>query len=153
MTEQLAELIDRRWEARTITCDGQTTLCPLVFHRAGASLGDFRKAWSKAGIAAGFCHAKTDDQGRPILNRKGQPVVESTLLFHDMRRSAVRNMDRAGVTQPVAMKISGHKTVSMWKRYRIVNVDDMREALARTEASTSAASSARTVVPLRSAKG
>jgi integrase len=152
LTAQLAELIERRWAARTITGDGKVTLCPLVFHREGAQLGDFRKAWSKACIVAGFCRAKTDQRGRPVLNRKGQPIVKSTLLFHDMRRSAVRNMDRAGVPQPVAMRISGHKTVSMWKRYRIVNVEDMREALAQTEAATLTASTARTVVSLRHAK-
>jgi len=55
------------------------------------------------------------------------------LLFHDLRRSAVREMDRAGVKQTVAMKINGHRTPSMWRRYRIASVDEMREALALTQ--------------------
>jgi hypothetical protein len=59
-------------------------------------------------------------------------------------------MDRAGVTQTVAMALSGHKTASVYRRYRIVDEDDLREALARTQASV-AARPAGTVVPIREA--
>ena len=55
-------------------------------------------------------------------------------------------MDRAGVSQTVAMRISGHKTASVYRRYRIVAEDDLREALARTQASL-AARPAGTVTP------
>jgi integrase len=100
-------------------------LADLVFHRDGRPVGSFRKAWASACKAAGV---------------RG-------LLFHDLRRSAVRNFERAGVSQAVAMKITGHKTASVYRRYRIVDERDLREPLAKTEAAVAADQTA-TVVPL-----
>jgi integrase len=103
-------MMERRWRAREYeTADKQTVRAAYVFHRKGQPIVDLRKKWGKACDAAGV----------------------SGLLFHDLRRSSVRNMDRAGVSQPVAMSITGHKTLSVYQRYRIVNEDDRREALER----------------------
>jgi integrase len=87
--------------------------CPYVCHRNGKQMGDscVRKAWEAACTAAKL----------PGLH------------FHDLRRSAVRNMDRAGVPRPVAMKISGHKTESMYNRYNIVSERDVAEVKFRME--------------------
>lgn len=54
-------------------------------------------------------------------------------LFHDLRRTAVRNMVKAGVNTQVAKQWSGHKSDSMFERYSILTTDDMREAARKTE--------------------
>jgi integrase len=73
----------------------------------GKPIGDFGKRWDKACETA---------------NAPG-------LLFHDLRRSGVRNMVRAGVDRDVAKTISGHKTDSMFSRYNITDERDQRAAL------------------------
>lgn len=59
-------------------------------------------------------------------------LLHAALAFAT-RRSAVRNLDRDGITQSVAMAITGHKTASVYRRYRIVNEDDIRLALERVQ--------------------
>ena len=117
---ELAAIIERRLQARVIrNSDGSTKFVQYVFHRGdGRPVGDFRKAW----VAA--CKKAAAERDRPELAR---------LLFHDLRRSAVRNLDRHGVSQAVGMLISGHKTASVYRRYRITPERDIAEALERLQ--------------------
>jgi integrase len=111
LNDELSKLIERRWETRTIQKkDGTTKLSEFVFHRKGVPVVDFRKPWREA-------RKKAHLNGR---------------IFHDFRRTAVRNMIRAGVPQSVAMSISGHKTISMFMRYNITSASDKIDALRRT---------------------
>jgi integrase len=77
-----------------------------VFHRDGAPIKEFRFTWKKACAVAGVPNLK----------------------FHDLRRTAVRNMRRSGVPQVVRMRISGHRTDSMERRYNIVDIEDIQSA-------------------------
>jgi hypothetical protein len=97
---------DGRTRAYT-TVTGETAESRYIFHRNGGRIGDFRKAWTAACIAAGFAKPKLRRDGRPVLDRKGQPVMRATLIFHDLRWSAVRNLVAAGVNQSVAMRATG----------------------------------------------
>jgi hypothetical protein len=55
-------------------------------------------------------------------------------LFHDLRRSGIRNMTRAGVSRKVATTISGHRTEAIYARYNIPDEEDLKDAVIKTQA-------------------
>jgi integrase len=108
---ELARLIEQQ---RTYTCEverGKGQIVPWVFHREGRPIRNMKGAWARACERAGL-----------------------KLIPHDLRRSAVRNLERAGVPRSVAMKLVGHKTEAIYRRYAIVAPQDLAEGVAKLAA-------------------
>jgi integrase len=128
LDEELKAVIEKQWEARK----KNVNLPPYVFLNAEGDdrLKDFRKAWGTA------C----------------EKIGRAGMLFHDFRRSAVRNMVRSGIQEKVAMKISGHKTRAIFDRYNIVNDEDLMLAAERQKAYLDSRMVTNTVTVLRTKK-
>lgn len=106
---ELNALMERQREAVTALEKKREQIIAWCFPKPdGSPIGRFDKRWRQACKAAG--HPGT--------------------LFHDLRRSAVRNLERAGVSRSASMKLSGHKTESVFRRYAIVDSADLEEAAA-----------------------
>lgn len=95
--------------ADTVALESTGRIVPWVFHWNGRRIQSFRKRWLRACRAAGV-------PGR---------------LQHDFRRTAYRNLLRAGVPETMAMAVTGHKTRSMATRYTIVDEGMLREVAAK----------------------
>jgi len=68
------------------------------------------------------------------------------LLIHDLRRCAARNLSRAGVFEVVAMRMTGHKTPSMYRRCRIIDENELREAQEKMQRHLNATQETRVVI-------
>ena len=86
-------------------------LVALVFHRDDDRIRTFSRSWLSACTAAG------------VPDR----------IPHDFRRTAVRNLERAGVSRSTEMAMVGHKTESIYRRYAIVDAGVLREAAAKID--------------------
>jgi integrase len=100
----------------------------LFTREDGKPVYDPREEWYELSVASGL------GQWVPAKRKNGEDFMAYRgLNLHDFRRSAIRNMDRRGVSQTTSMKISGHRTVSVWRRYNIGDEKDLELATAKIE--------------------
>lgn len=106
---ELASLLRDQLEATRSAEKDSGTIIPHVFHRDGRPVRNIRRAWLSATKAAHL----------------------PGLIPHDLRRSAVRRLERAGVSRSVAMQLTGHKTEAVYRRYAIVAKSDLEVGVAK----------------------
>jgi integrase len=116
-----------------ITKSGEPLTLPLV----GSGLNEVAKTLKKMHRADGpvFATTKLRVAWNKACHELGLGVYEKRLYkgltIHDLRRSAARNLIRAGVPRGVAMQITGHKTEAVFERYNITDSADVRDALVK----------------------
>jgi integrase len=120
---EVRPIFRKQWSNRAIGCK-------YVFHHNGLPIRDFRTVWNNAcrdlGLGYGYKLSKK-------YVKKWESKLKPGPILHDLRRTAIRHMTSAGVSESVAMEISGHKTNSVFKRYNITNPDDKKTAMKRVE--------------------
>ena len=111
LDDQVKIAADLKRERGIIT---RAVFCYTIGQKAGQRITEsgYNHAWRKARIGAGC-------PGR---------------IPHDFRRTAVRNLVRAGVVERVAMQLTGHKTRAVFERYNITSPNDLRDAARRLDA-------------------
>jgi integrase len=112
LTPELRAILEAQVEANREYERTTGTIVPWLFHRNGRPIGSFRKTWITACRKAGI-------PGR---------------VPHDFRRTAVRNLERAGVPRSTAMKLTGHKTEAVYRRYAIVDEAMLKEGVEKLTA-------------------
>jgi integrase len=113
--------------------------CPWVFfnYDTGQRERIGREAWVRACIQLGWATKKqtTEEENRSYqLSKDPIHLYRPTVLFHDLRRTGVRNVTRAGVPEKIVMLWSGHRTRAVFDRYNITNDADLTWAAGKADA-------------------
>lgn len=132
--EDMMDLIARRRKARVPGCD-------LIFHNAGHPIRDYRKAWHTACVLNGFgkfycrdCRNEVLDAKRtcPKCGKKWEVPRYEGRIMHDFRRSAAFELWQGGSSYEECMKVTGHATTAMFRRYADIFTEDQERAIQRT---------------------
>ncbi|MDT8369930.1 MAG: site-specific integrase [Longimicrobiales bacterium] len=126
----LVELMERQ-RAHTREIERETgEIITHVFHRDGQPIRHMRYNWNRAAKMAGLEGA----------------------WFHDLRRTAVKNLEKAGVSRSVAMKLTGHKTESVYRRYAIADEVALTEGVEKLARLHQDGTEGRSIVPIDTAR-
>ena len=112
LTPGMRELLVRQLEKINELERKTNRLIPWLFHHNGKPIKDFRKAWALACGRAG------------VIGK----------VPHDFRRTAIRNLERAGIPRPAAMAMVGHRTESIYQRYKVADETMLKESAAKLAA-------------------
>jgi site-specific recombinase XerD len=124
LTPMLREVLERQFQRTEALQREKGVIIPCLFHRNGKRIKAFRRSWLTALVKAGF--------GTEIRNASGKLVKKvGSRIPHDFRRTAVRNLERAGVSRSDAMNMVGHKTEAIYRRYAISDEKSLKEAAAK----------------------
>jgi integrase len=128
LTPELREVLDVQMQKTRGVEQATGRIIPWLFHRNGNPIKDYRGAWETACKSAGV-------PGR---------------IPHDFRRTAVRNLERAGVPRSAAMAMVGHRTESIYRRYAIADEAMLKEGAVKLAAFHAAeGNGTRKVLPLK----
>ena len=124
--EELKALLEEQGRKADALLEEQGIVVDHVFfHEDGGPIRDFRKSWRRACKEAGLA-----DEVEVGKTKKGKPVrrIIPLRIPYDFRRTAVRNLVRAGIHERLAMQMTGHKTRSVFERYNVTSGADLKDA-------------------------
>jgi hypothetical protein len=125
-TARLRQIIEQQLECTKALEKATGKIIPWLFHRNGKRIKTFRRSWLTACVKAGL--------GTEIRSTDGKLIKKiGSRIPHDFRRTAVRNLERAGVSRSDAMKMVGHKTEAIYRRYAISDERSMKEAAGKLD--------------------
>jgi Phage integrase family len=124
---RLREVLRAQIERTEARQRAEGKIVPWLFYRDGKPIKNFRRAWITACVNAGL--------GKKITAPNGKLIKKiATRIAHDFRKTACRNLERAGVSRSDAMEMVGHKTEAIYRRYAISDEKSLKEAGAKLAA-------------------
>lgn len=126
LTPRLRDILQAQTARTEALQRAEGKIIPWLFHRDGKPIKSFRRAWLTSCVRAGF--------GTEIRSATGKLIKKvANRIPHDFRRTAIRNLERAGVPRSAAMKMVGHKTQAIYSRYAIADEGMLKDAAVKLD--------------------